>query len=222
MGETRAPRRDVVRNRRKLLSAADDYLTEFGPPVAFNDLARYAGVGVGTVYRHFSSPESLLEELLDGRIDAVVEILELAAKAEDPVAGLRDAVLGICELQAADRSISQALASTRFSAVRERLMPHTRQIIERAHESGRMRTEFSGTDFGMLLWLGDALHDHAGHVDGQLWRRYVEALLDGLQSREEPRHPLSVPALDFERMDVVVRKAKPARRAGTVRTRRTQ
>jgi AcrR family transcriptional regulator len=205
-------RRDVVRNRAKLLAAADDYLTEFGPPVAFNDLARYARVGVGSVYRHFTSPESLLDELTDRRVDAVVEILERAAKTEDPVAGLREAVLGICELQASDRSIAHALAGPRFVAVRERLMPSTRRIVERAQSSGRMRPEFSSTDFGVLLWLGDALHEHAGHVDGRLWRRYVEALLDGLLSREEPRRPLSVAALDFDRMDAVVRNARPAPR----------
>lgn len=205
-------RRDVVRNRAKLLAAADDYLAEFGPPIAFNDLARFAGVGVGSVYRHFTSPESLLDELTDRRVDAVVEILERAAETEDPVAGLREAVLGVCELQAADRGISHTLAGPRFLAVRERLMPSTRRIVERAQSSGRMRPEFSSTDFGVLLWLGDALHEHAGHVDGRLWRRYVEALLDGLLSQEEPRGALSVAALDFERMDVVVRGTRPAPR----------
>lgn len=214
-------RSDAARNRAKLLAAADAYLSEFGSPIAFNDLARYADVGVGTVYRHFASPESLLDELMDHRVEAVVEILERASRAEDPIAGLREAVLGICELQAADRSISQALASPRFATVRERLLPRTRRIVERAQGSGRMRPEFGGTDFGVLLWLGDALHEHAGHVDGRLWRRYVEALLDGLLSLEEPRRPLSVEALDFERMDVVVRSAKPRSRRRDARTRST-
>jgi len=139
----------------------------------------------------------------------------------DPVAGLREAVLGVCELQAADRGISKALAGRRFVAIRERLMPSTRRITERAQSSGRMRSEFSSTDFGMLLWLGDAVHEHAGHVDGRLWRRYVEALLDGLLSPQEPRRPLSVAALDFERMDVVVRSAKPAPRRCAAPTRST-
>lgn len=208
MVEVRSLRRDVVRNRAKLLAAADDYLAERGPPIAFNELARYAGVGVGTVYRHFASPEALLDELVDRRVDSVVLVLEHAAGVDDPVAALRQAVLEICDLQAADRGIAQALAGPRFEAVRERLMPSTRRIVERAAASGRMRPEFSPTDFGVLLWLGDALHGHAGHVDGRLWRRYVEALLDGLLSADEPRQPLSVAALDFERMDVVVRHAR--------------
>lgn len=103
---------------------------------------------------------------------------------------MREAVLGVCELAAADRGISRALAGPRFAAVRKRLMPSTRRIVERAQNSGRMRPEFSSTDFGVLLWLGDALHEYAGHVDGRLWRRYVEALLDGLLSQDEPRRPL--------------------------------
>jgi AcrR family transcriptional regulator len=219
LAANRRTRSDVARNRAKLLAAGDDYLAEHGFPIAFNDLAKYAGVGVGTVYRHFPSPEALVDELIDRRVDAVVAVLEQATEVEDPVAGLRQAVLGVCALQAADRSLSTALASPRFTAVRERIMPPTRRIVERAQASGRMRPEFSATDFGVLLWLGDALHDHAGHVDDQLWRRYVEALLDGLQSCEEPREPLSVAALDFERMDVVVRRAKhsPRRRATTTK-----
>jgi hypothetical protein len=73
----------------------------------------------------------------------------------------------------------------------------------------------------MLQWLGDAVHEHAGHVEGRLWRRYVEALLDGLLSEEEPRRPLSVAALDGERMDVVVRSATSARRRRAAPTRST-
>ncbi|MBV8956199.1 MAG: TetR family transcriptional regulator, partial [Solirubrobacterales bacterium] len=46
-------RRDVIGNRAKLLAAADDYLAERGLPIAFNELAAFAGAGVGTVYRHF-------------------------------------------------------------------------------------------------------------------------------------------------------------------------
>lgn len=221
MPDVRPQRRDVVRNRAKLLAAADDFLAEFGPPIAFNDLARFAGVGVGSVYRHFASPESLLDELTDRRVDAVVEILERAAATDDPVAGLREAVLGVCERQAADRGLSQALAGPRFVAIRERLMPSTRRITKRAQSSGRMRPEFSSTDFGMLLWLGDAVHEHARHVDSRLWRRYVEALLDGLLSQEEPRRPLSVAALDARRMDAVVRSATRARRRRPTPTRST-
>jgi AcrR family transcriptional regulator len=198
-----------MRNRAKLLAAADDYLAERGMPIAFNELAAFAGVGVGTVYRHFASPEALVDELIGRRVDAFVTVLDRAAALEDPIAALREAVIGVCELQATDRSLAQALASPRFGSIRERILPVTRRIVERAEASGRMRPEFSGTDFGILVWLGDALHRHAGHVNRELWRRYVEALLDGLTASDEPREPLSVPALDFERMDVVVRHAQP-------------
>lgn len=206
-----------VRTRAKLLAAADEYLAQRGMPIAFNELAAFAGVGVGTVYRHFASPAALADELIDQRVDAVVAVLDRAGALEDPVAALRQAVIGVCELQAADRSLAQALAGPHFDPIRERILPVTRRIVERAEASGRMRPEFSGTDFGVLVWLGDALHRYAGHVDQRLWRRYVEALLDGLIASGEPRRPLSVPALDFERMDVVVRHSEPAptRRSST-------
>jgi AcrR family transcriptional regulator len=207
-------RRDAVRNRAKLLAAADAYLAEHGPPLAFNDLARYAGVGVGSVYRHFSDPDALLDALMGHRVDAVVAILERAESAEDPIAGLREAVFGICELRAMDMGIDPLLTGSRatFEATRTRVMPPTERIVERAKASGRMRPGFSTSDVGILLWLGGALHEYTGHADAGLWRRYVEALLDGLQAVTEPRRDLSVAALDAERMAVVVHGKDRSRR----------
>ncbi len=215
--EAPQPRRgDAVRNREKLLAAADSYLAEHGLPLGFNDLAAYAGVGVGTVYRHFTDPEQLLDALMDHRVDAVVALLKQAEECEDPVEGLRQAVIGICELRARDLGIDRALTGSRatFEATRARLMPPTERIAARAQASGRMRSGFATSDIGILLWIGGALHQYTGHVDGQLWRRYVEALLDGLQATTEPRQELSADALDAERMAVVVHgKKRPRRRA---------
>lgn len=211
-----ARRSDAVRNRVKLLDAADTYLAEHGPPLAFNELARYAGVGVGTVYRHFTDPEELLDALMAHRVDAVVAVLERAAECEDPIAGLRAAVLEICELRAHDLGIDPVLTGSRatFEATRKRIMPPTERIVERARASGRMRPEFATPDVGILLWLGGALHDYTSHVDGELWRRYVEALLDGLQASGEPRRALSVEAPDAAGMaDVVHGANRPRRRA---------
>ena len=211
-----AGRSDAVRNRAKLLAAADAYLAEHGPPLAFNDLARYAGVGVGTVYRHFSDPAELQQALMGRRLDAVVALLEQAAEVEDPIAGLRQAVLAICELRTRDLGIEPLLTGSvaTFEATRQRLMPPTERLVERAQASGRMRPEFSTPDVGILLWLGGALHQYTGEVDAHLWRRYIEALLDGLQADTEPRQDLSVAALDPERMaDVVHGHNRPRRRA---------
>lgn len=209
-------RSDARRNRARLLEVADAHLAEHGPPLAFNELAREAGVGVGTVYRHFSDPDDLLEALMGHRVDRVVAILEGATEADDPVAGLRQAVLEICELRARDRGIDPLLTGSHatFEATRKRIMPPTERLVELAQASGRMRPEFSTPDVGILFWLGGALHQHTGHVDEQLWRRYVEALFDGLLASTEPRQELSVDALDAARMAVVVHGQKnPRRRA---------
>lgn len=207
-------RRDAVRNREKLLVAADSYLAEHGLPVGFNDLASYAGVGVGTVYRHFTDPDQLLDAVMDRRVDAVVALLEQAQECEDPIEGLRRAVLGICELRARDLGIDRALTGSRatFEATRARLMPPTERIAVRAQASGRMRPGFATSDIGILLWLGGTLHEYTGHAEDGLWRRYVEALLDGLQATTEVRRELSVEALDAERMAVVVHGQKPPRK----------
>lgn len=210
----KARRSDAMRNREKLLAAADSYLAGHGLPLGFNDLAAYAGVGVGTVYRHFNDPDQLLDAVMEHRVDAIVALLEHAEESEDPVAGLRQAVIGICELRASDRGIDRALKGSRatFEATRARLMPPTERIAARAQSSGRMRPGFATSDIGILLWLGGTLHQYTGHVEGQLWRRYIEALLDGLEAAHESREELSVKALDAERMAVVVHGKKPPRK----------
>jgi AcrR family transcriptional regulator len=175
----RAPRKDVTRNRARLLRAADELIATDGLDVSFNALARHAGMGVGTVYAHFRDRDELLDALVDRRIDVVVTLLQELATIPDPVEGLRRALIGMSELQARDKGIWQTLAVTAgdrpHAAVQERITPFIASLVNRARAGGRVRPELEVSDVFTILWIGGAL---AERRPGQ-WRRYVELMLAG-------------------------------------------
>src|SRR5258708_20658097 len=81
-------RRDAERNRQRILTAAAAVFTERGLDATLDEVARVAGVGVGTVYRRFPDKESLIRELFRERIDALVTVAEQSCGAADPWQGL--------------------------------------------------------------------------------------------------------------------------------------
>lgn len=196
-------RKDVIRNRRRLLVAADDLAAERGLPISFNALAHRAGVGVGTVYRHFTDPDALLDALIEIRIDRIVSLFERCEAIDDPIDALRDAILGVGELQSRDRGIWAALVAAphRLEPIRARLQPPTNRLIERARSTGRLSPDFSLTDYIAMLWVGDALSGWLGRVDPGAWRRYVEALLVGFGVSNDPVMPFSASSISLAALD---------------------
>src|SRR5262245_53373716 len=93
-------RRDAARNRAKLTTAGREVFAEFGPDASFEEVARRAGVGIGTLYRHFPSREALAEEIYAEHIDEVVAAAERAAAAEDAWSGLVSFLEHVLDLQA--------------------------------------------------------------------------------------------------------------------------
>ena len=87
----RAPRRDAERNRRRIIEAAREVFALRGLDAGFNEIARHAGLGVGTVYRRFPDKETLVEAVLEDDVTARVDLIEEcfhAAHAWDGVGGL--------------------------------------------------------------------------------------------------------------------------------------
>src|SRR3954449_13048651 len=88
-------RRDAERNRERILAAAADAFAEGGLAVTMDEIARRAGVGVGTIYRRFPDKELLIEALFEQRIDELVALAEAAREEPDPFAGLVRSFLDI-------------------------------------------------------------------------------------------------------------------------------
>ena len=210
----RALRKDAERNRRRVLDSARVLFAERGLEATLNDVAHHANVGVGTVYRRFATKEELLEAIFEESIEQVAGIAELASRQEDSWDGLVYFVEQSCELTATDRGLremlySKAYGGYRVERARVRLDPLVCALVQRARRDGYLRSEVTPSDMPIVSLLAGAVVEWAGHVEPQLWRRYVALLLEGMRAHPGQR-PVAVDALDDEQMDDAMRGWHPA------------
>lgn len=214
MQPRRALRKDAERNRRRVLDGARTLFAERGLEATLNDVAHQANVGVGTVYRRFATKDELLEAIFEDGIEQIAAIAETASHQEDSWVGLVHFVEQTCELTATDRGLremlySKAYGGYRVERARVRLDPLISALVERARRDGYLRPGVGPSDMPIVSLLAGAVVEWAGHVEPQLWRRYVTLLLDGMRAHPG-QPPLDVAALDDEQMDDAMRGWHPA------------
>ena len=210
-------RKDAERNRRRILDAAREVFAEHGLDAGLDHIARHAGLGVGTVYRRFPDKDKLIDALFEERIGSIAALAEEAAAHEDPWAGLAFFFDRSLTEQAADRGLKQILLSgargcAQVSAGRERIAPPLHALVERAHAAGVLRDDVTAQDIPMISLMLGSLMDASRDVAPELWRRYLELLLDALRPEgPESREPLAVEPLDPAGVQAVLAAWKPCR-----------
>jgi AcrR family transcriptional regulator len=215
MATTERPlRKDAERNRQRILEAARELFAEQGLGVTLNDIAHFAGCGVGTVYRRFPDKEQLIDALFEERIGELVGRAEAALTNPDPWDGLVDFLQYGLGQQARDRGLKEVLLSTdegraRVAGVRERLEPMVDQLIERAHAAGTLRPDITAQDMPMVYVMLGAVIDAARDVEPDLWRRHLAIFLRGLRADPTPLEPLPVGPLTEEQVEAVMRCWQP-------------
>ena len=210
----RAMRRDAVQNRERLLVAARELFAQQGFDVTLDDIARHAGLGVGTAYRRFANKSELLDALF------TEQTVELAATADagladpDPWHGLVNYLEESLALQLRDKSLAQVVSGNRISIEqhdwhREVMAPKNRALVARGREAGVLRDDVEGTDLTFILVGLNAImtRSREGHPD--LYRRYLHLLLDGLRAEPASPTPLPVTALTSDQTHVVMGPATP-------------
>jgi len=211
--ETRTPtlRADAERNRRALIDAATDLFSERGVEVTIAEIRERAGVGQGTVFRHFPTKEHLMAEVMRERMTALARLAEEQIGADDPVAGLRDFMAAAAQSKAVDSEIykliceTDALPAEDERALRMELTGKIRLLLERAQAAGLIRDDVVAED---ILILENAVRVSGEVLDTvapDIWHRYLDIVLDGL--RPEGAHAPSQPAPTAEMFDAI----KPAR-----------
>jgi AcrR family transcriptional regulator len=184
----RTQRADARRNHERILEAARELMGREGVDAQIDDIARAAGVGVGTVYRHFPTKDALVEALASYRFERLAEWATEALADDDPWAGFERYLRRGAELQAEDRALSEVMRSRgevmREAADRVGLMDLNRKLIRRAQAAGEMRSEIRAEDIPMVMCgLGTATCSTPGQIAGpDGWRRYVEILLNGMRA----------------------------------------
>jgi AcrR family transcriptional regulator len=180
----RALRSDAVRNRARILAAARKVFARDGQEAQMDDIARRAGVGVGTLYRHFPTKTELVAAAVQARWDDIHEHLERdCLTADDPWDGFSRMLYHVGESHERDRAFAQVVGETFGSAkpppeVLGTLQGHAAELMRRAQEAGTMRADMTPADLGpVFCGLAATVYHGAGD-----WRRYVQLVLDGLRA----------------------------------------
>ena len=191
--DERPLRADARRNREKVLTAARVVFSENGRDAQMDDVARRAGVGVGTVYRHFPTKEALIEALVVDSFQSIAAAAEAALDVEDPWEAFSSVLWHGAEIMAADRALSEVFAS--IPGAMDQAMPTVAGLTEsmdilmrRAREAGVLRADAMLDDIPMLMCgIGSATKKE--HRCPAPWRRHLMIVLDGLRAADGERLP---------------------------------
>ena len=190
-------RADAAHNRRALLHAAAATFAEQGMDAPIAQIAARAGVGKGTVFRHFATKAQLVAAIFCDQLDELSSIGTTLLDAADPAAALSDFMTAGVELQSRDRSFCQAangIARTdpAVRAASARLSETAEALTARARRQGTVRDDVTGADIVLLLGAACQAAAPVAAAAPELWRRYLAVIIDGL--RPEGAHPLPHPA----------------------------
>jgi AcrR family transcriptional regulator len=186
--EERPLRADARRNREKVLEAARFVFSENGRDAQMDDVARRAGVGVGTVYRHFPTKEALIEALMLAAFRSIADEAERALhEIADPWEAFATVLWHGAEVMSADRAMSEVFAS--IPGVAESAIPTIDalkatmdELIDHAKAAGALRADLIGDDIPMIM-CGIGAATKKEHRCPGAWRRHLSIVLDGLRAQ---------------------------------------
>src|SRR3954453_3360060 len=182
--DERPLRADARRNRERILVAARGACAAHGANVQMDDVAREAGVGVGTVYRHFPTKDALIEALVAEKFRVTTDNIRAALEIEDPWEAFCTALRSNAAGTAADAGLRDALIrlgplARHTDAGQADLHAVASRMVERAPAAGALRADVTVDDIGALM---AGLCTTMAHPELN-WRRHLELLLDGLRAK---------------------------------------
>ena len=199
-------RSDARRNHQQILAAARDLFVERGPSAPLEDIARRAGVGIGTLYRRFSDRETLMRAVV---LDALVETVEIAERAGREEASALDALVRYMHA-ALDLRVSAVIPALLdvldlddavLLPARDRGAASVQRLVDAAHAEGSLSDQVTFADVGMMLVrlsrpLPGPLSEE---LNAQLGHRHLDLLVSGLRSGQDAvEAPLEGPELSRE------------------------
>jgi AcrR family transcriptional regulator len=208
-------RRDAERNRQRILVVAREAFAEDGLAVTLDEIARRAGVGVGTVYRRFPDKEQLIEALFEERIGEMAALAEEALRCEDAWEGLVRYLEDATAAQADDRGLKEVALSgahglERVARARQLMYPLVSRLVARAQEQGELRPDIEPTDLPLLQLMLGSLSECTRDVEPEVWRRFLGVLTDGLRTRRDGPTPLAPRGLKPEQVQRTMRCWRPS------------
>lgn len=182
----RKPRADAERNRDRILEVAKDAFTKFGAEASLDDIAKQAGVGAGTLYRHFPSREALIEAVYRTEVAKLAAAERNFAEKMPPIEALRAWMMLFVDYIAAKKIIAPVLntllggASKVFESTHDQIWAAIRSLVKRAIKSGDIRKDLDPID------LLRALIGVSNVATGPDWQQSAKRLVDILITGSRP------------------------------------
>ena len=179
-------RRDAQRNRDRILAATRAAFQERGLEVGVDEIARRAGVGMGTLYRHFATKDALIDAIVDARFAELTAAAEHALLADDAWEGFAGFLTAAVDLQRSDRGFKDALAARgrdekRVKAARRKLHDVIERLVARGRDEGALRDDVVPEDVTVLLWATARVIERTADVAPDQVHRFLAMHLDGLR-----------------------------------------
>ncbi|NUO46716.1 MAG: TetR/AcrR family transcriptional regulator [Streptomyces sp.] len=192
-------RSDAERNRGRIIAAARTVFGRDGLHASMASVAREAGVGIATLFRHFPAKEELAAAVFADRMEAYAQATTEALANPDPWDGFTGYVQEVCTMQAADRGFADVMTMSFPGApVLEELRAQAYQgfleLISRAKDSGQLREDFTSRDLVLLLMANAGVLSATGDAAPDAWRRLVAWMIQSF--RTPARGPLPDPPED--------------------------
>jgi AcrR family transcriptional regulator len=189
--EVRPKRADAVRNRERILRAAQEVFAAEGLAVPVDAVAERAGVGVGTLYRNFPTKEALFEAIVMATLQDMIQRAKSCAMAEDPGAAFFSFLEEFVERAVEKRDLRDALDAegidfkARFATVIEELQEQVGRLMERAVAAGELRDDLTTPE--VIGLVSGACHAaDASGLDSKSCLRIARVVCDGLKRQNQP------------------------------------
>jgi AcrR family transcriptional regulator len=179
-------RADARRNRERIMSSARELFARQGPQAQMDEIAAHAGVGIGTVYRHFPTKEALLTAMIRDRFAVFAEIARIAEDITDPFDALATMMRESAETVEDDVGFQLAMMGSNdldwegIEQEKAALAEVVTRVIERAVAAGAARSDLSFDDYPMLMCgITSTMYYKPGSAN---WRRHLELVLEGMRA----------------------------------------
>ncbi len=197
---SRKPRSDALHNRRRILDTARAAFLEGGIEVSMTEIARRAGLGIATLYRHFPHKDSLVHEVFRGQLDVCLAGLEEAASDPDPWRGFRWFIEELCAMQALDRGFNEVfraafVGGAVFDEARIRAENTFADLALRAKAAGKLRPDFVRDDLTLVIMANSGVSAGSEEDAVAASRRLAAYLIQAFQATPEHRPLPPVPRL---------------------------